>query len=217
MQSRFQIEPTKSREQPIGILDILDTMMAPDVEASVAANGVREHALACKESAESKKEDCGYSCSENDFHLFGNKCFNVRPQTIRLSDYSSGETLCTWVGGAKLARISNAGENEFVQKMMLEKGITRAFIGLSDIDTEGTFVWTEDSSVGWKDGDSNNNLYSNWVNGNPDNHNGDQDCVVMIKNGRWDDASCNAENRYICSMPAVLGMQPRGSYEECSP
>ena len=209
MQSRFQIEPTESGEQPIGILDILDTMIAPDVEASVAANGVREHAIACKESAESKKDDCGYSCSEDDFHLFGNKCFNVRPQTIRLSDYSFGETLCTWVEGAKLARISNAGENEFVQKMMLEEGITRAFIGLSDIDTEGTFVWTEDSSIGWKDGDSNSNLYSNWVNGNPDNHNGDQDCVVMIENGRWDDASCNAENRYICSMLAVL--------EECNP
>ena len=54
MQSRFQIEPTESGEQPIGILDILDTMIAPDVEDSVAANGVREHAIACKES-ESKK------------------------------------------------------------------------------------------------------------------------------------------------------------------
>ena len=97
MQSRFQIEPTESGEQPIGILDILDTMIAPDVEASVAANGVREQTVACKESAESKTDDCGYSCSEDDFHVFGNKCFNVRPQTIRLSDYSFGETLCTWV------------------------------------------------------------------------------------------------------------------------
>ena len=73
MQSRFQIEPTKSGEQPIGILDILDTMIAPDVEASVAANGVREHAIACKESAEIKKNDCGYTCSEGGFRLFGNK------------------------------------------------------------------------------------------------------------------------------------------------
>ena len=204
MQSRFQIEPTESGEQPIGILDILDTMIAPDVEASVAANGVREHAIACKESAESKKEDCGYSCSEGGFRLFGKKCFNIQPHTLPFA-----ETLCTWVEGRKLATISNAGENELVRKIMAEKGVTRAFIGLNDIDTEGTFVWTEDKSIGWKDGDSNNNLYSNWVNGNPDNHNGDQDCVVMIENGRWDDASCNAQNRYICSMPAVL--------QECNP
>ena len=31
----------------VNILDILDTMVASDVETSVAANGVRENVLAC--------------------------------------------------------------------------------------------------------------------------------------------------------------------------
>ena len=44
MESRFQI---KSRDQPINILDILDMMIAPDVDASIAANGVRENEIAC--------------------------------------------------------------------------------------------------------------------------------------------------------------------------
>ena len=45
METRFQIKPT---EPSINILDILDTMIAPDVDASVAANGVRENEIACR-------------------------------------------------------------------------------------------------------------------------------------------------------------------------
>ena len=46
MQTRFQIEPSiSSGEQPISILDILDTMIAPDVDASLAANSVRKNAM----------------------------------------------------------------------------------------------------------------------------------------------------------------------------
>ena len=54
MLTRFQIKPRKgknsAREQPISILDILDTMIAPNVDAAVAANSVRENVIACKQS-----------------------------------------------------------------------------------------------------------------------------------------------------------------------
>ena len=50
MQTRFQIKPNegKDSEQQIGILDILDTMIAPDVDASLAVNSVRQNEMGCE-------------------------------------------------------------------------------------------------------------------------------------------------------------------------
>ena len=45
MQKTFQI-----KTESLSILDILDTMIAPNPDASVAANGVRGNILACKEN-----------------------------------------------------------------------------------------------------------------------------------------------------------------------
>ena len=43
METRFQIRPSQTEiEQPLTILDILDMMIAPDVDATVAANSVRD-------------------------------------------------------------------------------------------------------------------------------------------------------------------------------
>ena len=49
MEERFQIKQSPAGgEQKVNILDILDMMIAPDVDASVAANGVRENEIACR-------------------------------------------------------------------------------------------------------------------------------------------------------------------------
>ena len=48
MRETFQID-NKQESDPVSILDILDTMIAPNVDASVAANGVRQNVLACQE------------------------------------------------------------------------------------------------------------------------------------------------------------------------
>ena len=76
MEAKFQITSNSSNGQPPNILDMLDTMIASDVEASVAANGVRQNALACSEgktSVNRKKRTPaaelaglvdGYNCEE---------------------------------------------------------------------------------------------------------------------------------------------------------
>ena len=64
MQIRFQIEPSiSSGEQPISILDILDTMIAPDMDASLFANSVRQNAMACQKSTANRDDNpCEYNC-----------------------------------------------------------------------------------------------------------------------------------------------------------
>ena len=54
------------------------------------------------------------------------------------------------------------------------------WIGLHDIDTEGTF--------GWADG--NNSSYRNWAIGEP-NQSGNEDCVHIFGSGRWNDLECS--------------------------
>ena len=46
MHAIFQIKSSVPATKPMNILDILDTMIAPNVESSVAANGVRENIFA---------------------------------------------------------------------------------------------------------------------------------------------------------------------------
>ena len=56
MSKTFQIDQSsnhnKQGNMPVNILDILDTMIAPDVDASLATNGVRNNVYACQEASE---------------------------------------------------------------------------------------------------------------------------------------------------------------------
>ena len=53
----FQIKSEVNQtEPPVNILDILNTMISPsNVDASLAANGLRENAIACNEESQRKE------------------------------------------------------------------------------------------------------------------------------------------------------------------
>ncbi|XP_074836497.1 uncharacterized protein LOC142003438 [Carettochelys insculpta] len=88
--------------------------------------------------------------------------------------------------GAQLVVIDNQQEQEFLQKHMNGK---EYWIGLNDLSKEGTFTWVDDSSVS----------YSNWNQGEPNNVGSGEDCVMMYKDGKWNDAQCaNNVDGWIC-------------------
>ncbi len=84
---------------------------------------------------------------------------------------------CALLGG-HLVTISDAAENAFVND--LNGGDW--WLGLSDVDTEGQFVWVTGEPL----------TFTNWDPGQPDNNSGLQDCVRQNR-GVWDDDECNAE------------------------
>ena len=107
MHTRFQIKPSQTeREHPVTILDMLDTMITPNVDASFDTNSVRENAIACKESKgndEDSSSGCSYTCSDPTFTFVGTRCYFV--STELLSHAEAGQ-FC--IGkGASLATISN--------------------------------------------------------------------------------------------------------------
>ena len=89
--------------------------------------------------------------------------------------------------GANLASIHSAQENEFVRS--LTGGKSAVFVGLTDTDIEGTFVWSDGSTVS----------YTNWGDSEPDDDFGIGDCVILVAaNGKWNDTPCNMWYEYVC-------------------
>ncbi len=66
--------------------------------------------------------------------------------------------------------------------MILQPGINGAWLGATDIKTEGTFIWENSGNV---------LTYTNWAPGEPYNNG---DCITMWcdhANGVWNDCPCS--------------------------
>ncbi|KAG6922175.1 C-type lectin domain family 4 member G [Chelydra serpentina] len=88
--------------------------------------------------------------------------------------------------GAELIIIDNPQKQEFLTKNANGK---QYWIGLHDVGNEGTFIWVDDSPVS----------YSNWARGEPNNFGSGEDCVMMFKDGKWNDATCGMNgDGWIC-------------------
>uniref|UniRef100_A0A8C4YL92 C-type lectin domain-containing protein n=1 Tax=Gopherus evgoodei TaxID=1825980 RepID=A0A8C4YL92_9SAUR len=99
--------------------------------------------------------------------------------------FENGKSLCTKAGGA-LACPHNRAENIALQEIL--KDSEQAYLGMSDVQTEGKFLYLNGGPV----------TYTNWETGEP-NNNKNEDCVAMYSNGKWNDIDCsNSEILIIC-------------------
>lgn len=63
------------------------------------------------------------------------------------------------------------------------------WIGGNDRENEGHFVWSRDG---------NPITFTNWDSGNPDNYNGNEDCIEMRRDGIWNDRRCDHRTLFVC-------------------
>ena len=195
MQKTFQIrleEASMSETKPVNILDILDTMIAPNVDASVTANGVRDNILACQETGRRKKRNtCTCSCPDTQFKRSGNKCFGVSEHSLTNSE---AVTQCS-KRGAVLATIANAEDDNFVGSLMpgsVVHGSDGYWIGVNDLQEEGVFVWQDGSALS----------YDNWAQSWP-KVDSQSNCVTKSARGeKWYNMNCHLDRRFVCSQPA---------------
>uniref|UniRef100_A0A8C6WEB0 C-type lectin domain-containing protein n=1 Tax=Neogobius melanostomus TaxID=47308 RepID=A0A8C6WEB0_9GOBI len=92
--------------------------------------------------------------------------------------------------GADLVSIHNQEEEEFLA--LYSKG-TSKWIGLKNNPTEGGYSWSDGTPLS----------HTNWGHGEPNNHEGREDCVEMVSstNGTiswWNDLNCDAHQDWIC-------------------
>ncbi|XP_067915859.1 C-type lectin-like isoform X1 [Heterodontus francisci] len=88
------------------------------------------------------------------------------------------------VPGGHLVSIRSQEHNDFI-KNMLSAAI---WIGFNDIDKEGKFIWTDESST----------EFVNWNGGEPNNA-GEEDCAELQQSGGWNDLQCsNVKLAFVC-------------------
>ena len=97
--------------------------------------------------------------------------------------------------GAKLVKIETDKENDFIKNKYLNTS-SIYWIGLSDIDNEGEWKWTDGTGL---------TGYNKWKSGQPNNVD-NQDCVAILEgdhtagryNAEWNDLKCSRQLGYIC-------------------
>uniref|UniRef100_G1Q7X6 C-type lectin domain-containing protein n=1 Tax=Myotis lucifugus TaxID=59463 RepID=G1Q7X6_MYOLU len=86
-----------------------------------------------------------------------------------------------------VATTKNTEEN----KAIMEVANDHAFLGITDEATEGQFVYVTGGRL----------TYSNWKKDEPNDF-GSGDCVILLKDGLWNDISCSSSFVAVCEFPA---------------
>ncbi|XP_025159644.1 hemolymph lipopolysaccharide-binding protein-like [Harpegnathos saltator] len=111
--------------------------------------------------------------------------------------WNKARKICIEEGG-HLAIINSASEEKILLRLMQEKNIAEAWIGLHDLYEEGDWVTVTDEAL-------ENTGYSKWTTkfaNLPDNYGGSQNCAVLITEGGIDDVSCTLTHSFFCEIPA---------------
>lgn len=98
-------------------------------------------------------------------------------------NFEKGKSLCAKAGSV-LASPRNEAENTALKDLIDPS--SQAYIGISDAQTEGRFMYLSGGPL----------TYSNWKPGEPNNHK-NEDCAVIEDSGKWNDLDCSNSNIFI--------------------
>lgn len=89
--------------------------------------------------------------------------------------------------GYGMVTLNDAAEEQWL-KAQVSSPSAEWWLGISDRDTEGAWVWSEDPSA-----------YTHWNPGEPNNSQGAEDCGLFLNAlGGWHDAPCSISRSYVC-------------------
>ncbi len=104
--------------------------------------------------------------------------------------------------GMHLVRVDDAAENQWIRDTADAAGYHGSiWIGASDRRVEGSWEWIDGTEFwhGRVGGMPVGGLYSNWATNQPNNANGNEDCVAMFQSsGLWFDETCSNDRAYLC-------------------
>ncbi|KAL3836018.1 hypothetical protein ACJMK2_021471 [Sinanodonta woodiana] len=94
--------------------------------------------------------------------------------------------------GADMVSITNKEEASLIQGLVRSSGRDQIWIGLSDLDEENSYKWSDSSPL----------TYTKWQVEEPNDYNGQEDCVeYYLYSDTWNDNNCYKAMAYICKRP----------------
>lgn len=110
-------------------------------------------------------------------------CYMLQPHS---ANWDSAVRKCLDLN-SKLVDIKSQQENNFLAKHITDRGFTSSWIGLSDLDVEDVFVWTDGVHAN----------FTSWGGSEP-NGGERENCVRLDSNSKWVDNECSGGWRFIC-------------------
>jgi hypothetical protein len=162
----------------------------------------------CDEDCDDDRGDVFPGAPENCFDGVDQDCNGLPDDTgcwtcEELASSQGQYLLCPYGGGLQAAKdycanwggkvlvINDDGENYWVKTTLVNSGLDRVWLGISDGTSEGQ----------WADLDGEEITFSAWGNGEPNNSGGNEDCANLYTNGFWNDLPCNGNHPVICEKP----------------
>ncbi|MDI1451053.1 lectin-like protein [Polyangium sp. 6x1] len=133
-------------------------------------------------------DGCAVKCLEGEQKWSGNNhCY--AEFTAQKTNFANALQACATSGGY-MVTVTSQAEQDFLFGTVIDKAILLPrWLGLTDIDTEGTFVWGNGEPL----------AYTHWQQNQPDDYNASEDCVEMYHvTGEWNDDNCTYEYHYVC-------------------
>ena len=122
---------------------------------------------------------------------FNKNCYNF---VDSIGSWALGEAECndqSWQGvQGHLASIHSKEENDFVARLA---NFQRVWIGGTDIQSEGSWTWSDGSVMS----------YLNWSPNNPNNQGGTEHCMDITT--AWNDNNCNRALKFVCKFTSNIG------------
>uniref|UniRef100_A0AAR2JXB5 C-type lectin domain-containing protein n=1 Tax=Pygocentrus nattereri TaxID=42514 RepID=A0AAR2JXB5_PYGNA len=96
---------------------------------------------------------------------------------------------CTDTGGS-LALPRSEAENVALSVMHATLDSTYILLGTTDRETEGQFVDLNKKPL----------TFTSWMPNEPNNHHGNEDCVGIHTNAKWNDLPCDLDYHFVCEL-----------------
>ena len=126
------------------------------------------------------------SCGGCSLFEAGASGYAVCPAAV---PWSQARASCETTFGGTLVVIETEEENAAV--LALDADVQAFWLGLSDLDTEGTFAWSDGTPV----------AYTNWNAGEPNDAGGNEDCAQLVRaTESWNDLDCTVPRSYVCEV-----------------
>ncbi|XP_015685830.1 collectin-11, partial [Protobothrops mucrosquamatus] len=102
--------------------------------------------------------------------------------------YVDAQLYCQGRGGI-LSMPKDEATNNLIASYINQAGLSRVFIGINDLEKEGSFVYSDRSPM---------QTFNKWSTGEPNNAYDEEDCVEMITSGGWNDVACHITMNFVC-------------------